>query len=669
MNEPLDQQPASTEPIAGTSSGIDGVAQFIPSDAKLNHSTPPPSQPLATDAADINPDAAMTDAPASAPNDIPVPADSSSSVSVANATASDKAAATDTLAPPPGEDVKDLPDQTAQPTSVTSAPDAEATAASAPVPDADQTMQDALASGTVRQREDDETTGEPAAKRAKTGEATNDQVLEFKQPDAPTTAPVASPATNGDSTANRPSRSFSKSPITTTQKNALMEKLKNTKKVKSAFWFLRPVDYVALNIPHYPDIIKHPMDLSTIEKKLKNDDYTCMDDLVADFELMVENCQKFNGPAHNVTASALSMRAYFMKQMESIPTGNAAAHPPKGVATKKQPPPAPKQSAARRQSKPGAGVTHSAATGDTYALQPNGTPLIRRDSTADRPKRAVVPPASRDLPYAAAKPKRKDAAAGLKFCEHMMEELKKKPKYKKLTEPFLVPVDPVALQIPHYFSIIKHPMDLQTMGQKLKGGQYASDREFKADFDLMIENCKKFNGPQNPIYAFAVDLQSEFDKDWVKKDAWVKKFERPPVSRPISEASSDESDAEEDEEEHDANDAQIQMLQQQISALQNTLQTMSQSKRSSPKAGGKKKSKGNGKTKKASTLPTPAPRAAPKPKAKKQRQVTYEEKQEISSATEKMSESQVQKLTQIIAENVPKYNVSRLLSVDIVLPN
>ncbi|KAF9504774.1 hypothetical protein BS47DRAFT_1244203, partial [Hydnum rufescens UP504] len=28
-----------------------------------------------------------------------------------------------------------------------------------------------------------------------------------------------------------------------------------------------PVDYIALGIPHYPKIIRHPIDLSTVDKK------------------------------------------------------------------------------------------------------------------------------------------------------------------------------------------------------------------------------------------------------------------------------------------------------------------------------------------------------------------------------------------------------------------
>ena len=48
-------------------------------------------------------------------------------------------------------------------------------------------------------------------------------------------------------------------------KNYLNEIEKN----KNSSVFLEPVDYVGLNILDYPQIIKHPMDLSTIRKKIK----------------------------------------------------------------------------------------------------------------------------------------------------------------------------------------------------------------------------------------------------------------------------------------------------------------------------------------------------------------------------------------------------------------
>lgn len=44
-------------------------------------------------------------------------------------------------------------------------------------------------------------------------------------------------------------------------------------KVPNAFIFHEPVDPVKLNIPDYLDIIKQPMDFSTIKQKLSNNQY------------------------------------------------------------------------------------------------------------------------------------------------------------------------------------------------------------------------------------------------------------------------------------------------------------------------------------------------------------------------------------------------------------
>lgn len=56
--------------------------------------------------------------------------------------------------------------------------------------------------------------------------------------------------------------------------------------------FREPVD--VNEVPDYTDIVKHPMDLSTMATKLKNGAYESLDDMEADFDLMIRNCLAYN---------------------------------------------------------------------------------------------------------------------------------------------------------------------------------------------------------------------------------------------------------------------------------------------------------------------------------------------------------------------------------------
>lgn len=59
--------------------------------------------------------------------------------------------------------------------------------------------------------------------------------------------------------------------------------------------------------------------------------------------------------------------------------------------------------------------------------------------------------------------------------------------------PFQIPVDPVALQIPDYFDVVKEPMDLSTIKEKLNNGDYKDPWEFVDDVWLMFNNAWLYN--------------------------------------------------------------------------------------------------------------------------------------------------------------------------------
>jgi len=77
---------------------------------------------------------------------------------------------------------------------------------------------------------------------------------------------------------------------------------------------------------------------------------------------------------------------------------------------------------------------------------------------------------------------------------------------------FAEPVDPVALNIPDYFTIIKNPMDLGTIRKKLEAGSYEDVAQFKADVDLVFTNACTYNMPGSDVYVMSEMVRKEFNK-------------------------------------------------------------------------------------------------------------------------------------------------------------
>ena len=74
----------------------------------------------------------------------------------------------------------------------------------------------------------------------------------------------------------------------------------------------------------------------------------------------------------------------------------------------------------------------------------------------------------------------------------------------------------IKCQIPNYklsyYNVIKHPMDLSTIGAKLENGVYKNREGFLADFRLMIQNCKTYNHSESYAHGEAIALEAFFDK-------------------------------------------------------------------------------------------------------------------------------------------------------------
>ncbi|KAI4336286.1 hypothetical protein L6164_014830 [Bauhinia variegata] len=79
---------------------------------------------------------------------------------------------------------------------------------------------------------------------------------------------------------------------------------------------------------------------------------------------------------------------------------------------------------------------------------------------------------------------------------------------------FNTPVDVVKWNIPDYFTVIKHPMDLGTVKSRITSGEYSSPMDFAADVRLTFSNAITYNPPGNDIHIMAETLGKYFEVRW-----------------------------------------------------------------------------------------------------------------------------------------------------------
>ncbi|CAD6189752.1 unnamed protein product [Caenorhabditis auriculariae] len=99
----------------------------------------------------------------------------------------------------------------------------------------------------------------------------------------------------------------------------LTKVLKEAGKHKHAWPFLKPVDTVQLNIPDYFKVILRPMDLKTIEMRLKNQYYCNAQECIEDIETVFNNCYKYNGPEDDITIMAQNVEKSIKEHLENLP--------------------------------------------------------------------------------------------------------------------------------------------------------------------------------------------------------------------------------------------------------------------------------------------------------------------------------------------------------------
>ncbi|XP_029440562.1 bromodomain-containing protein 2 isoform X1 [Rhinatrema bivittatum] len=101
--------------------------------------------------------------------------------------------------------------------------------------------------------------------------------------------------------------------------NGVLKELVSKKHAAYAWPFYKPVDASALGLHDYHEIIKHPMDLSTVKRKMENREYHDAQEFAGDVRLMFSNCYKYNPPDHDVVAMARKLQDVFEFRYAKMP--------------------------------------------------------------------------------------------------------------------------------------------------------------------------------------------------------------------------------------------------------------------------------------------------------------------------------------------------------------
>ncbi|XP_075218433.1 protein polybromo isoform X4 [Lycorma delicatula] len=221
--------------------------------------------------------------------------------------------------------------------------------------------------------------------------------------------------------------------------------------------------------PDYYEVIKNPIDMLTIEANIKSEKYASEEEILNDFKLMFSNCRQYNEECSMIHEDAVRLEKVLMdkvKELGPLPDPATAA----ALSAKK----AIKVNMAERSPR-----------GMLNKIKRVGTPNNVVNMTPNPP-----------LP-----------SAMLHKMRTMFTTLRdyKDPKGRQLSLIFMKL--PSKTDYPDYYEIIKKPINLEQISQKLKMNIYEGLDDLVSDFVLMFDNACKYNEPDSQIYKDALMLQ------------------------------------------------------------------------------------------------------------------------------------------------------------------
>ncbi|XP_077134952.1 bromodomain testis-specific protein isoform X2 [Ranitomeya variabilis] len=414
--------------------------------------------------------------------------------------------------------------------------------------------------------------------------------------------------------------------------------------------FQQPVDAAKLSLPDYYQIIKNPMDLSTIRKRLEYNYYPKALDCIQDFNTMFTNCFIYNKPGDDIVLMAQELEKVFMQKIAEMPHEEIELSVVGNRSVKRKMPTSSEGESKEdmeRTSVPIKKVTCQKMHRSPFplpiiAMMPQRTTLvplsivrttktvptspvskakkgIKRKADTTTPAVSLISnscesspsvsaPRQIQMPTSPEKPQAdtsvrdfpnsphhqiisKPLSEQLKHCHNILNEMMSK-KHAGCAWPFYKPDHSACLNLPGFSEILNCPMDLRTIRDKMENGQYKDTREFASDVRLMFMTSYKHNSPDSEVVTMARKLQDIFEILFAKipdEPVAAATYSQNLVNRYTSSESSSSSSSESSSSDSEDDRArQLAMLQEQLRVVHEQLKVLTDGPITKPK---KKKSK------------------------------------------------------------------------------